>query len=650
MRAPTRLTATLVLLVGAWGLTIPAAAATSLAPMYSAVVKGSDGNLAVHQFRSSSPRQMTDRVRELSEDGTVVSLGIDRPVRALGSVDPYRVHQWALNTTSFEASWLLTTGTGAVVAVLDTGVQADHEDLAGSVLTGWDAIADRSGAKSDPNGHGTHVAGIIAAAAGNGKGIAGAAPGVRILPVRVLDGAGSGKLSDVLEGIIWAADQGADVINLSLGGPGDDTTYSAVIQYALDKGALVVASAGNEALDGNTPNYPAADPGALAIGATTELNTRASFSNFGSYLDLAAPGVSIYSTLPSGYAAASGTSMAAPYASAAAALIAAQHPDLSAGAIRDLLERSALDLGVVGRDDEFGAGIIDPAAALTLAVTVPITDPAPVEPVLDPITDPAPVEPVADPTTPMPETTGYWVVAANGRVEPFGAAPALGDASRFALAAPVVAAAVTPSGQGYWLTAEDGAVFAFGDAAFHGSAQGLVLNAPIVGIAPTASGGGYWLLSGDGGIFSYGDASFYGSTGGLILNQPVVDMAATPSGRGYWLVATDGGVFSFGDARFHGSTGAIQLNRPIVSLTPAPDGGYWMVAADGGIFAFDVPFHGSLPGLAQDGLSDGHRIRATAGGTGYYILGADGSVFPFGAALDYGSPVPHAAADLILSP
>jgi hypothetical protein len=212
-----------------------------------------------------------------------------------------------------------------------------------------------------------------------------------------------------------------------------------------------------------------------------------------------------------------------------------------------------------------------------------------------------------------------------------------------------VAAAATRTGQGYWL-APDGAVYAFGDATFHGSAQTVRLNAPIVGMAATPTGKGYWLLGRDGGIFSFGDASFSGSTGGITLNQPVVDMAPTPTGRGYWLVASDGGVFAFGDARFHGSTGAIRLNRPVVSLTPSTDGGYWMVASDGGIFAFDVPFHGSLPGLATAGLPDGHRIRATPGGTGYYILGANGHVFPFGAAADHGSPAALPAVDLILAP
>ena len=173
MSAPTRLT---VALAVTWSLlAVPAATASTSASTYVAVVEGDGGGLSVHQF-SSSPQEMKGRLQEMDEDGTVVSLDTDRPVRALGTVDPYRAKQWALDRVPFEASWPVTNGSGAVVAVLDTGVQADHEDLAGSVLTGWDAIANRSGAMTDPSGHGTHVAGIIAAVAGNGRGVAGAAP------------------------------------------------------------------------------------------------------------------------------------------------------------------------------------------------------------------------------------------------------------------------------------------------------------------------------------------------------------------------------------------------------------------------------------------------------------------------------------------
>jgi type VII secretion-associated serine protease mycosin len=635
--------AVLAVLTGSWSvLAAPASAATLPSQGYVAVVEERDGDLTVSTFRASSLQQMTRRVEDLRRQGTVVGFDVDRPVQALGNADPYRVSQWALDETSFEAAWPLTNGAGAVVAVVDTGVQANHEDLVGTVLPGWDAVTNRPGATTDPNGHGTHVAGVIAAAAGNGKGIAGAAPGLRILPVRVLGANGSGSGADVLEGIIWAADHGADVINLSLGGGGEDSTYAAAIGYAVDKGAVVVAAAGNEALEGNTPSYPGADPGAIAVAATTRSGTRASFSNYGSYVDLAGPGSAIYSTIPSGYASWSGTSMATPYVSAAAGLLAARHPDFSPTQIREFLERSARDLGAPGRDDAYGAGLVDPAQAITLAEAPPVAPPP---------TDPPPVAPpTPDPPSATPPAGGYWVVAADGQVRPFGSAPDLGRATGVSVSAPIVAAAATPSGRGYWLAAADGAVFAFGDAVFYGSMQHTRLNAAIVGMAATASGDGYWLLGADGGIFSFGAARFHGSTGAIKLNRPVVDMAATPSGDGYWLLGADGGVFSFGAARFHGSTGAMTLNQPVVSLAPSPTGGYWLVAADGGIFAFDAPFHGSLPGLAQSTKpQQGQRIRGTGAGAGYYILGSHGQVFAFGTAANHGSAPDLRAVDLILA-
>jgi type VII secretion-associated serine protease mycosin len=629
----------------AWsGLAAPAGAGTMPIRTYVAVLEQADGDLAIRQFEASE-RNLSERVERLSRQGTVVALDVDGPVQALGSADPYRERQWALDATSFEPSWPTTDGSGAVVAVVDSGVQADHEDLAGSVLPGWDAIANRSGGTTDPHGHGTHVSGIIAAVTGNGRGIAGAAPGVQILPVRVLGPTDSGNMSDVVEGIIWAADHGADVINLSLGSSTRSTTEERAIRYAVKKGAVVVASAGNEAQKGNAPIYPAASPGAVAVAATAASGTRASFSNYGSYVDIAAPGSAVYSTVPSGYASWSGTSMAAPYVSAAAALVAARYPELSPAQIRGLLERSADDLGNAGRDESFGAGLVDPARAISLAAPSGSSIPAAPD-------TPTPIE--ASPSTPMspspPIASGYWIVGTGGQVQAFGSARALGDASGASLSAPVVAAAAIPSGRGYWLATADGDVFSFGDAAFYGSLHQRHLNAPIVGMAPTLSGLGYWLLGRDGGVFSFGDAPFYGSTAATRLNQPVVDMAPTPSGLGYWFVGADGGVFSFGDAAFHGSTGDISLNQPVVSLAPSASGGYWLAAADGGIFAFDAPFHGSLPGLAPTAPLKGRRIRATGDGAGYYILGGNGQVFPFGAAAPHGSPGNVPAVDLILAP
>ena len=550
----------------------------------------------------------------------------------------------------------MTDGAGAVVAVVDSGVQADHEDLIGSVLPGWDVLDNRPGATTDPDGHGTHVAGIVAAVAGNGRGMAGGAPGARILPVRVLRADGSGSMSDVAKGIVWAVDHGADVINLSLGGISGAAIYRPVIQYARDHGVVVVAAAGNEALKGNAAFYPAADPDALAVASVTPAESRAPSSNWGPYLDLAAPGVGILGpcpatatkcgrnrtpSLPPDYAVFSGTSMAAPFAAAAAALLVAAQPRLEPAEVHRLLQATAEDLGAPGWDQEFGAGMASPRAALVRAgAERPAPDNAPVG------SPPVPVVSEGASTS----APGYWVVGRRGRVDAFGSAPALGDLQSRLPSAPVVAAAATLSGGGYWLATADGGVFGFGDAGSYGSLAGTRLNASIVGMAATVTGQGYWLLGADGGIFSFGDATFFGSTGGARLNRPIVDLAPSPTGRGYWLVGADGGVFSFGDAGFFGSTGGMKLNRPVVSLTPSPGGGYWLVAEDGGIFSFGVPFHGSLPGLGQAGELRGLRIRATAGGAGYYILGPDGGIFAFGVARFHGSRPGGAAADLLLVP
>ena len=633
-----------------------AAPSTAGAGTWVAVTASASGELSVEPIEASSYRDLFAEVATLERRGDVLALEPDGPVISLGSAaaEPLRPEQWSLDMVPFEASWSTATGSGVVVAVVDSGVDAAHPDLAGAVLPGWDAINDSPGGTSDPVGHGTHVAGIIAARVGNRAGIGGAAPGVQILPVRVLGANGSGLLSDVVQGIDWAVDHGADVINLSLGGTGGGSVYRSVIDNARRRGVVVVTAAGNEAQRGNPVLYPGADPGVIAVGSLQPSGERAPSSTWGPWLDLAAPGVAIVApcpdqavtcaqarasdpSLPSGYARLSGTSMASPHVAAAAALLLSARPDLTPDEVQNLLQTTADDLGPAGTDPEYGAGLVDPLEAITWLRSAPT-----------PVVNPAPT-----PSDPDAGANGYWVVGADGRVEAFGSAPDLGGTAApgalNSLTAPIVAAAATPTGQGYWLAGADGGVFAFGDAAFLGSMGGQRINSPIVGLAATPTGRGYWLLGGDGGVFRFGDARFFGSTGGLALREPVVDMTPTPGGAGYWLVARDGGVFTFGDAAFFGSTGGLQLSRPVTSLTASGSGGYWLVGADGGIFSFgDAAFHGSLPGLGLPGLPEGRRIRATDGGSGYYILGADGTVFAFGTAARLGSAIGLHAADLLV--
>jgi hypothetical protein len=222
-------------------------------------------------------------------------------------------------------------------------------------------------------------------------------------------------------------------------------------------------------------------------------------------------------------------------------------------------------------------------------------------------------------------------------VHAFGSSGFAGDPRDLELSAPIVAIAVTSSGNGYWLAAEDGGVFVYGDAAYLGSMGSVALNRPIVGMAATPSGNGYWLVASDGGVFTFGDAGYHGSTGNIALNKPVVGMASTPSGAGYWLVASDGGIFTFGDAPYLGSTGAITLNQPVVGMASTPSGaGYWLVASDGGIFTFgDAPYLGSTGAITLNQPVVG--MASTPSGAGYWLVAADGGIFTFGGAGYFGS-------------
>ncbi|WP_449064288.1 S8 family serine peptidase [Planomonospora algeriensis] len=226
---------------------------------------------------------------------------------------------------------------------------------------------------------------MIAAKAGNGRGVAGLAHGAKILPVRVLDADGYGLNSDIAAGVIYAADHGATVINLSLGGPTHDPVIQSAVDYALAKDIAVVAAVGNAAEScakvrypepgwncGNPVSYPAALPGVIGVAATDSTDVRAAFSQYGSYVDVAAPGVSIASTYPGGeYVYMNGTSMASPYAAAAVALIRAKFPAMSGPEATTRLTGTAYDLGSAGRDSLYGAGLVQPYAALVGSVPPP---------------------------------------------------------------------------------------------------------------------------------------------------------------------------------------------------------------------------------------------------------------------------------------
>jgi subtilisin family serine protease len=252
------------------------------------------------------------------------------------------------------------------VAVVDSGVQANHPDMAGRVRPGAAIVNGdvQSGAGgTDVNGHGTHVAGIIAAGE-NGVGIIGIAPQVTILPVRVLDAQGVGPNSDIGEGITWAVDHGAKVVNVSIGSDTKAASVTAAVNYAVTHGVVVVAAAGNGGPGGN-PRYPAALPETVAVGALGQNGDVASYSTTGSYVDVTAPGSNIYSTkIPSVWGMNSGTSMASPHVAALIALIIDARGAISPANMLRRLTSTATDAGPPGFDPAYGWGCINPIAAV----------------------------------------------------------------------------------------------------------------------------------------------------------------------------------------------------------------------------------------------------------------------------------------------
>jgi type VII secretion-associated serine protease mycosin len=298
--------------------------------------------------------------------------------------DGIRAQQWALDALHTGQAWHYTKGKGITVAVLDTGVEADHPDLAGNVLPGKDLVGfgarrgDRTWAR-----HGTAMAGIIAGhghGPGRADGVMGIAPEAEILPVRVIleDGdpararARKTRGSALAEGIRWAADHGADVINLSLGDDSEsahpEPAEDEAVQYALQKGTVVVASAGNGGAKGDHVSYPAAYPGVVAVTAVDRYGTRAAFSTRRWYATVSAPGVDIIIADPDHkYYEGWGTSAASAFVSGAVALIKAAHPGLSPAQIKKLLEDTARNAPAGGRDDSRGFGMIGPVAAIKAA-------------------------------------------------------------------------------------------------------------------------------------------------------------------------------------------------------------------------------------------------------------------------------------------
>lgn len=271
--------------------------------------------------------------------------------------DPLWSRSWSLSKTKAPEAWNVTTGAAeTVVAILDTGIDLSHPDLQGSFVQGYDAV-NRDGDPSDDHGHGTMVAGIVAARANNGLGGVGACSSCSLMPVKVIGGNGSGSAADIADGIRWAAEHGASVINMSFVLSGPDDGVAQAIAFAQERGILLVAAAGNA---GTTDiAFPAAHFGVLSVAGTDPSDARYDWSSFGGWVRLAAPGCSVTTAAGGGYGDFCGTSSATALVSGVAGLVRSFAPSLTANALQQTLSANAFRVG-----DFVSAGRVDVGAAV----------------------------------------------------------------------------------------------------------------------------------------------------------------------------------------------------------------------------------------------------------------------------------------------
>ncbi len=293
--------------------------------------------------------------------------------------DPYYVYQWHMRRIGMETAWDISSGSGVLTAVIDTGVKQSLADLANTNFTaGWDFV-NNDNDPTDDEGHGSHVCGTVAQSTNNNIGVSGIAYDCTIMPVKVLNDQGTGTYDEIANGIVFAVDNGADILNLSLGGYAASTTVENAVNYAWNNGAVVVCAAGNDNL--SSPFYPAAYANSIAVTATNYLEQRPKYANYGSWVDICAPGGDtndyngdgyVDGVLQNTFGAAGenyyfyfGTSMASPHVAGTAALLKAQDPSRTNAEIRAVLESAVIDLGTPGWDPYYGFGRVDARVALT---------------------------------------------------------------------------------------------------------------------------------------------------------------------------------------------------------------------------------------------------------------------------------------------
>ena len=344
--------------VGAAGHGLPAVAST----------RGRPVDQVLAELRS-------DPAVEYAEPSYRVQLLVEGEVAAVGVNDPMTAGQYSLDRMRVRDAWSLSRGGSGIVAVLDTGVQADHPDLSGRVLAGRDFVNNDANA-ADDNGHGTWVAGIIAAKPNDGYGMAGISWSDRILPVKIMNSSGTGSTSALVNGIIWAADNGATVINMSVGGFPYSQAVQDAVTYAWNRGAVLVGAAGNNNREESF--YPASLNNVISVSATQPQDEFSYWSSYGPAVDVSAPGSSVLTTncisssCPhpewGSHTYISGTSFATPNVAGVVALIRAQNPTWTPQQVVDRLYATVDDLGYAGWDNRYGRGRVNAYRALGASV------------------------------------------------------------------------------------------------------------------------------------------------------------------------------------------------------------------------------------------------------------------------------------------
>lgn len=301
--------------------------------------------------------------------------------------DPYYPNGWHLPKIGAPAAWGDSLGSDITIAILDSGVEGDHPDLAAKMVPGWNFF-DNNSNTSDVSGHGTRVAGAAAALTNNGIGVAGVARHSQIMPIRITDTSGWGTWSGIANGLVWAADRGVRVANISFVGVSSSLSARNAAQYMKNKNGLVIVAAGNT---GNLENYTTTDT-MIPVAATTSSDARASWSSYGNYVLLSAPGAGIWTTRDGkSYGASNGTSFSSPITAGVIALMMAANPSMKNTDIEQTLFATAVDLGATGWDPYFGHGRVDAGAAVQAVTTTKTAaaPPADTEPphvsILDPL-------------------------------------------------------------------------------------------------------------------------------------------------------------------------------------------------------------------------------------------------------------------------